>query len=584
MTRFLRRFGGLGVAAGFTLSACGSPEAKDAASSSESDFTRIKPLDLAPDEAVLMVLGTNDIHGSFDRLPQLAGYVDATKSYLARTYGDRGTLLLLDAGDATQGTLASNYSEGMLAVQAMSAIGYHAAIAGNHGFDFGPVDWRKDQCLATEANCDPLAALRRSVGAAAFPFLGANVTARATKKTLDFLPPYVLVPHQGRNVAVIGLENHFTPKTTVPENVAALSFSDGKAEVGKIVEDLHREGKADVFVLVMHEGDEGMRDFLQALPKRSDGEPLVAAAIAGHSHRVNDEVAADIPFVQSGANGEMFGAIQLVTKRDRATGRLAVVRDKMQKRAAIPVAENPASFMGQPITPSRVVRDIVSAGQRDVARIADEHLADAPAGISRDDGRISDSPVGNLVADMMRKETGADVAMINGGDVREALPRGEVRYAHLFEVLPKNLALVTVSAMPTEKLIEQVRLSVKSCGRRGALQISGMTLVFRRDCTKAVDGEDKNATLVAILDATGQPIVRGDVIVKPTVRVATTDFVMSGGAGYDRFVGLTPSGDALVLRDEVARGMKALATLEAGMFASGRYVDCTANAAHAACR
>ena len=65
------------------------------------------------------------------------------------------------------------------------------------------------------------------------------------------------------------------------------------------------------------------------------------------------------------------------------------------------------------------------------------------------------------------------------------------------------------------------------------------------------------------------------------MKVATTDFVMSGGAGYDRFIGLAPSGDVLVLRDEIARGMKARATLDAGAFASGRYVDCNQAATHA---
>lgn len=571
--------------------ACGPPPAAPSSTDAD-DLTGLEhPAPLGPDESVLMLFGTNDVHGSFDRLPQLGGYIGAARAHLRSSYGDRARLVVLDAGDATQGTLVSNYSEGMLAVRAMNALGYDAAVAGNHGFDFGPVDWQKDQCDASAASCDPLEALRRSVTSAKFPFLGANVTRRATHDNLDFLPPYVLVPFEGRNVAVLGLENHYTDRTTVPENVAALAFGEGKDELAKNVEALFTSGRADVFVLVMHEGDgdaASMHDFLAGLPRRSDGQPLVDAAIAGHSHRVNDAVVGDIPYIQSGANGEMFGVVELVTKKDAATGRLSVERARTRKRAAIPIAQAPTSFLLEPVTPSADVADIVNAGKKEVAPIAEARLATATAPLSRDGGRTTDSVVGNLLADAMRAATGADVALINGGDVRDDLPAGDVLYEHLFAVLPKNLALVTVDAMPTERLVANVRLAVTSCGRRGALQISGMTIGFRRDCSGATDGEDPNAQLLSLIDSAGQAIYRledgRDVFVRPTVRVATTDFVMSGGAGYDRFVGLAPSGAPLVLRDAIAARFRALGTLDPAAFARGRYVDCSALASRPECR
>jgi 2',3'-cyclic-nucleotide 2'-phosphodiesterase (5'-nucleotidase family) len=549
-------------------SATSDPQTKDA------DLVGLEsPQTLAEDESVIMVVGTNDIHGSFGRFADFGGYMDAARAHVRRAYGDRGELLLLDAGDATQGTLVSNFSEGLLAVKTMSALGYTAAIAGNHGFDFGPVDWTRDQCRGAEVSCDPLEALHRSVGQATFPFLGANVTRRADGKHLDFLPPFTLVPFQGRNVAVLGLENHFTDRTTVPENVAALSFGEGKAELAREVEALHRDGRADVFVLVIHEGDAAapsMKEFLEGLPRRSNGAPLVDVAIAGHSHRINDAVANEIPYIQSGANGEMFGVVEIVTKKD-ADGRLVVQRERTRQKAGIRIADRPSSFLLEPVVKSTKIEGIVRDGEAEVALLADEHLVNAPSAVSREGGRTSDSEIGNLLADAMRSASGAEVAMINGGDVRDDLPAGEIRFEHLFQVLPKNLALVHVAALPTRLFAENVRLAIESCGRRGALQISGFTIDFARDCTRAVDGVDPRAVLERIVLSSGQAIFDHGVVARETIDLATTDFVMSGGSGYGAFRELPLPAALPPLRSAVATDLKRIGTLDPTTYARGRY-------------
>lgn len=567
----------------------------------EADLTGLERAQtLADGESAILVIGTNDIHGSFDRFAAFGGYVDAARAHLTHAYGgDRSTLLLLDAGDATQGTLLSNYSEGQLAIKAMSALGYSAAIAGNHGFDFGPAGWKTDQCpsLTSSASpsppppCDPLDALHRSVTAASFPFLGANVKRRADGKPLDFLPPSTIVTHQGRGIAIIGLENHFTDRTTIPENVAALTFSDGKDDLKNEVEALYTSGKADVFVLVMHEGDSdtaSMKAFLESLPKRSNGAPLVDVAVAGHSHAINDAVAAGIPYIQSGANGELFGTIEIIAKKDPATGRLTIDPRRTRKKAAIKVADRPSSFLREPITVRQDIASLVRAAADEIEPIAEEKLATITSDLSRTGGRTADSEIGNVIADAMRRRTGADVALINGGDIRDDIPAasGEVLYEDLFKVIPKNLELVTVNELPMTKLVEQVKLSVTSCGRRGALQISGMSLVFDRDCDHAVLGEDRRARLRAILDLNGAPLYeRNDAghetFHRTTIHVATTDFVMSGGSGYNRFAGI-PISTTRVLRDEVASDMKQNG-LVASTFRRGRYVDCTAHPTDARC-
>lgn len=556
-----------------------SADADVPAETADADLTGLERVQaLAENESVVLVLGTNDVHGSIDRFPQLAGYVDAARAHVAIDYGGRGSVVVVDAGDATQGTLLSNYSEGRSVVRAMNAIGYTAAIAGNHGFDFGPSGWTRDQCLASAPGCDPLEALRSIASEATFPFLGANVTRTADGKTLDFLPPYVLVPHDGRNIAVLGLENHFTPRTTVPENVAALTFGDGATELAQAVESLRSSGKADVFVLVMHEGDGGdtpsMRRFLEALPRRSDGSPLVDVAIAGHSHALNDSVAGDIPYVQSGANGELFGLVELVVKKDPATGKLSVARERTRQKAGIKIAERPSGFLRNEVRTRDDVKAIVSAARDEIAPIAGRVLASAPSAVSRDGGRLADSEIGNLIADAMRAGTSTDIALINGGDVRDDLPAGDVTYEALFRALPKNLGLVTVRTMPIAPFVENIRLSIKTCGRRGALQISGAKLRFRRDCDRAIDGEDRQAELLEIVLDDGRiAYSNATPSTMTSISVATTDFVMSGGSGYGKFIGIATDGAPQALRDVIADHLSAQRLLVPASYARGRYVD-----------
>src|SRR6185369_11667410 len=89
------------------------------------------------------IVGTTDLHGNIfggngrGGLELLGGYLD--NLHAARA-ADGGAVVLIDAGDTYQAGIESNLSEGAVVVDAYNAIGYTAAVIGNHEFDFGPVD------------------------------------------------------------------------------------------------------------------------------------------------------------------------------------------------------------------------------------------------------------------------------------------------------------------------------------------------------------------------------------------------------------------------------------------------------------
>lgn len=549
------------------------------------------PLELAADESVLFVVGTNDIHGGFETSERdgkalggfqwFAGYMAALRAHAENVYGRQSAVVLLDGGDAAQGTLLSNFSEGQLAIKLMNAVGYNAAVPGNHAYDFGPEGWQVDS-VPTGEDGDPLGALRKMLKASTFPFLAANVTDLKDKPVAE-LPPFTLVPvRDKRKVALIGLENPATPATTVRENVAGLKFTPGKDELKQLVDELQASGKADVFVLVMHEGDSknpSMRQFLADLPRRADGQPLLDAVIAGHSHFTNDSASAGIPYVQSGANGRMFGVIQLVLKKG-ADGRLSVNRKRTRQKGGIPIEPKKGKFLGEPVEPDAKVARLLEAGRKQVDDIASRKLCVAPEEVSYADGRTSDSQMGNLLADLMREAAGTDIAVINSGDVRNGLPRGQITYEDLFQVVPKNVRLITLARCPIENLVKNMHSSIESCGRRGAIQFSGLRVEFKRDCSAPVAGVDKNAELVRLVTDDGKVLYElkngKPVFARTPVSVATTDFMMEGGAGYQHFKGLPVAKDA-ALRDEVAQRLVKAKKLDPRSYARGRYKNLLGN-------
>lgn len=538
---------------------------------------------LESNEAVLYIVGTNDIHGSFSNFDWFVGYVNALRKHALNSYGERGTVILLDGGDATQGTLLSNYSEGQTAIRLMNRAGYAAAVAGNHAFDFGPKDWRVDKCPEGNSNCDPLEMVRLAAREANFPFVATNVVETNSNKIPHFYQPYVLAPFFGSHIAILGLENQATPSTTVPQNVKGLKFSRGVNEIGEQMLKLYASGQADVFILVAHEGDregEGqLKDFLVELNakyKRPDGSPFLNAVVGGHTHQLNEGIAAGTPYLQSGANGEFFGLIRLVVHRG-VHDRLEVRSEKTDLQAGIKIESRNVRFYGEDVAPDAATTQILRSAEAEVAELANKKLAVSTKAFSRAQHRTADSETGNLVADLMQQVSGAAFAMIGSGDIRNGLPKGDVLYQHFFEMMPKNLELVRLKAAPLSKVIDNLAHSISSCGRRGALQISNLILVFTRNCQGNTD-VDRTAKLLKVIDGDGNVIYengsQGKKYFMESVDLATSDFVMTGGAGYRAFTELKPDQVSPGLRELMVERVQALGRLDPNKHSRGRYINC----------
>lgn len=144
-----------------------------------------------------VVLHTNDVHGT------LAGY--AYIPALRAAYETAGAeVIVVDAGDFTQGNPYVSLSKGHSAIEMMNAAGYDVVTLGNHEFDFGYEQ------------------LMENLKDANFKTVCANVYHKGTTDLI--LDPSVIVETaSGLKVGFFGLE---TPETATKVNPALITEID----------------------------------------------------------------------------------------------------------------------------------------------------------------------------------------------------------------------------------------------------------------------------------------------------------------------------------------------------------------------
>ncbi len=569
-------------------------------------------IELGPYERLVSVLSTNDIHGSIyprkmKQSGKLAGgmalwasAVSAIRSGLNETYGKKAGLILLDGGDQFQGTLVSNYNEGKLIFQAMSAVGYDAAVPGNHDYDFGPRGWLDDRVIQNNPDKDPRGALEDALKKAEFPLLAANVylrkslvNAKGKKMNPDdsnertkiqwkkakrlsmkgAFRPYMIKKVGGVKVAVIGMDNPRTPHMTTQSNVSDLYFRDEKDEYLEIRESL--EGKADVFILVMHNGnargDKGASELIKTIIGKNNRfsgskRKIIDLVIAGHTHNVNREMIGDVPMVQAGWGVDRFNRVDLVvnTKTHEVKVDSNYVKagihhyyDQCESQIQSQFCEvrgGKVYFEGVAIQDDSVVDRLIEKAKEAVAPIANRVLGIAEGEIWKH--RTFENPMSNYITDSMREVTGADIAFVNTGGVRAGIDPGPITYEKFYQVFPFSNKLVTAGPMKVSKIIALLNKSVQSCGSYSVLMPSGIKVLFEQDCkNRAVDGMDAHAQLLKV-ELVDHPEVifdrrEGGILGDPnrTFLVSTFDFLVFGGSGYSDFVGTPIVKDYGILRE-----------------------------------
>ncbi|MFN5657232.1 MAG: bifunctional metallophosphatase/5'-nucleotidase, partial [Pseudanabaena sp.] len=173
--------------------------------------------------------------------------------------------------------------------------------------------------------------------------------------------------------------------------------------------------------------------------------------------------------------------------------------------------------------------------------------------------RTSETALGNLIADAILTKTKVDrvqVVLINAGGIRNGLPLGDITRGNVLEALPFGNTITRVE-LTGKQLIEALEsgVSMAEQGEGRFPQVAGIRFVWD---SKLPAG--KRVTKVEVKDASGKFQLLNP---KDVYRVATNNFLASGGDGYRSFAeGANLLETGYLLSDAIAEYITAMSPLQ----------------------
>jgi 2',3'-cyclic-nucleotide 2'-phosphodiesterase (5'-nucleotidase family) len=164
-----------------------------------------------------------------------------------------------------------------------------------------------------------------------------------------------------------------------------------------------------------------------------------------------------------------------------------------------------------------MVAGYARAVDRDMKTVIGKSCAD----LDGEHVRTAETNLGNMIADVMRTASGADIGLMNGGGIRTTIPKGTITLKDIWSVLPFNNYLVVLKLQGRHILQALEHGMAKVERSSGAfLQVSGMEMIYK--------GSDPPGSRVKMVWIDGQLLD-----LDKEYRVAMNDFIAAGGDGFE---------------------------------------------------
>ena len=467
-----------------------------------------------------VILHTNDVHGAIEGY----AYITALKA----DYEAKGAeVILVDAGDYSQGEVYVSDTKGLDAVEMMNVTGYDVVTLGNHEFDYG------------------YAQLKENMTKADFKILCANVYGEDGTPIFD--ANYTYTTKSGVKIGFFGMETPEAQTKANPALIKGLKFdTDLKAVAEKQLEALKDD---DVVIALSHLGvDDSSKPYTSYdLYNAAKGIDFI---IDGHSHSVMTKGKNGEPIQSTGTKFANIGVIVIddASKKIESNS-LYEIKEDTAKDAAVAAA-------------AQKIIDRIDKEYGAVFAKSKVELNGAKAPNGNRDGETNN---GDLITDamlwkvMQNKEgltVDADhvVAITNGGGIRAAIKVGDVTKKDIKTVLPFGNTIEVIYVTGNE-LLEALEASTfcvpESIG--GFPQVSGISYTISTGAVYDANAETypastyygpKSINRVTINSINGKEFKAND-----TYAVVTNNFCAEGGDTYYAFAAATSKFDTGVTLD-----------------------------------
>ncbi len=477
----------------------------------------------------IYILFTSDVHCGVDQGFGYAGLAQLRDKLEKDGY----ETILVDDGDSIQGEVIGTISKGEKIINLMNELGYDVAIPGNHEFDY-----RMERFFELTEMAD-------------FPYISCNFT---HKDELVF-KPYVIKEAAGLKIAFVGVTTPTTPTTSTPRY-----FKDEKGEyiygfmqdktgeklysaVQEAVDAARAEG-ADLVYVMAHLGNE------------ADCEPWTYADVIanttgidvvldGHSHD-SDKV------VMKNKDGEDVTRVAVGTKL-AGIGYSHILADgtiddtgawNWNNDISAPELLAIDNEIGKKV--DEALKEVSEGMNEVVASTSTDLMMDDPNKVDSNGRalrivRLTETNLGDLVADAYRDQSGADIAFVNGGGIRVGIKKGDITYGDIIGVHPFGNMLCVIE-VTGQQILDALEWGSKEVPDEngGFIQVSGLTY----EIDSSIDSpciEDENSMYVGIKGKRRIDNVKvGDEPLDPNKKYTLAGhnyMLLENGDGYTMFDG-----------------------------------------------
>ena len=491
------------------------------------DTAATKEPEIMTEEATMagktVILHTNDVHGAVD------GY--AYIAQLKADYEAKGAeVILVDAGDYSQGKTYVSVTKGADAVTMMNAAGYDVVTLGNHEFDYG------------------YAQLKENMSKAKFKVVCADVFNEDGTPIFD--ANYTYTTKSGVKVGFFGMETPETQTKANPALIKGLTFATGDAFTKAAADQVAALKDADVVICLAHLGIDA-----ESAPYRSTD--LYAAVkgidfiIDGHSHTVMTKGEKGEPIQSTGTAFANIGVIVI----DNAT-------KKIESNSLFEIKEDTAKDE----TVAAAAKVIVDRVNKEYGAVFAKSLVELNGAKAPNGNRDVETNNGDLITDAMvwkvlQNKDGLTVdedhvvAITNGGGIRAAIKAGDVTKKDINTVLPfgNTVAVVYVTG---EQLLEALEASTYCTpGAVGGFpQVSGINFTIRTgkdyDANKDTYPGSTYYGPASINRVTINSINGKEFKTNEIYAVVTNNFCAAGGDTYYAFAAASAQFDTGIPLDE----------------------------------
>ncbi|NTT86264.1 bifunctional metallophosphatase/5'-nucleotidase [Tabrizicola fusiformis] len=487
-----------------------------------SRFTRLSTLSLlatlgaaplAAETIKITLLGVGDVY-NFQDEDGRGGFARLNAVAKAERAANPNTLYLFN-GDMLSPSLASGFDKGQNTVDFTNLVPFDLAVPGNHEFDFGP-DLFMERMKGSK-----------------YPWAAINIT-KDDGSPIEGLGGVMVKELAGLKIALIPVAQDTSPEVSSTGSLKFLPTVDSAIAAAKDA----RDQGADLVVGVVQTNMDNDRALIAS--------HAFDVILSGDDHSYATAYDGVTAYVETSVDAQLLSPIDLTVE----------VTEKDGKRTVkwTPAFRFIDTATVEPDPESQALADKLTA-DLDAALNVEIGTLEAPLDSRRNMVRGEETTMGNLIADAMRAQTGADIAIMNGGGIRgdrtydagTKLTRRDI----LTELPFGNVTVVT--ELPGSQVLLALENGVsqveKGAGRFA--QVSGLSYAFD---ASAPAGSRVSEVMVA-----GAPLEADKLYT-----VAVNDYILGGGDGYAALGGgrlVTDTGGGAFVANDVMAYVEKLGTV-----------------------